>query len=232
MRSIPHPPEIRAEARRLGETTTLSCAEIAARLDVPAPTVRNWKRIDGWQRPPGAPARRPFTAEQRDAIGRMLDGGASLAEVARAVDRHPDIVARSARRHRGGAGGPGAALATEEVARLREALLAGGVVRAELLALVGRALGFATLDLISDRVLPADRRAQALARTAVTIKALPDDAPAAGVSVHDHQFGPANFEEYNALLEELAERLSAFGAEGEVDAGPREPPPAEAATAE
>ena len=227
---IPHPPEIRAEAKRLGETTRLSCAAIAAQLGIPASTARGWKRIDGWKRPPGAPTRRVLSAADCDAIARMRAGGARDADIARFANCHPDTVARAARRgsERRAADAapvarPFAASAPEEVAALRQGLLAGGLGRRELLGLVRRALALATVDLIDDRTLPPDRRAHGLARIAITIKTLPDDAPAAGAASHDHQFGPATFEETNVFLEELAQRLSAFGAGGAADGVPREP---------
>ena len=95
---IPHPPEIRAEAKRLGETTRLSSAAIAAQLGIPASTVRGWKRIDGWKRPPGAPTRRVFIDADCDALARMQAGGARNADIARVARCHPDTVARAARR--------------------------------------------------------------------------------------------------------------------------------------
>ena len=162
----------------------------------------------------------------------MRAGGARDADIARFANCHPDTVARAARRgsERRAADAapvarPFAASAPEEVAALRQGLLAGGLGRRELLGLVRRALALAlaTVDLIDDRTLPPDRRAQGLARLAITIKTLPDDAPAAGAASHDHQSGPATFEETNVFLEELAQRLSAFGAGGAADGVPREP---------
>ena len=233
---IPHPPEIRAEAKRLGETTRLSCAAIAARLEVPASTVRGWKRIDGWTRPPGAPTRRVLSEADCDAIARMQAGGARNADIAHFANCHPDTVARAARRgserratEAAPVARPFAASAPEEVAGLRQGLLADGLGRRELLGLVHRALALATVDLIDDRTLPPDRRAQGLARIAITIKTLPDDAPAAGAASHDHQSGPATFEETNALLDELTRRFADFGVAGEVDGAPGGPAAADAA---
>ena len=160
----------------------------------------------------------------------MRAGGARDADIAHIANCHPDTVARAARR--GGerraaeaapVAQPFAASAPEEVAALRQALLAGGLGKRDLLGLVRRALALATVDLIDDRTLPPDRRAHGLARIAITIKTLPDDAPAAGAASHDHQSGPATFEETNVFLEELAQRLSAFGAGGAADGVPREP---------
>jgi hypothetical protein len=227
MQLIPHPPEKRAKARWLGETTTMSCTAIAAQVEVPASTVRAWKRIDGWKRPPGAPTRRVLSAADCDAIARMQAGGARNADIARVARRHPDTVARAARRgserraaEAAPVAAPFAASAPEEVAALRQGLLAGGLGRRELLGLVRRTLALATVDLIDDRTLPPDRRAQGLARIAITIKTLPDDAPAAGAASHDHQSGPATFEETNALLEEIACRYEAFCARGEREGVP------------
>ena len=226
MQLIPHPPEKRAKARWLGETTTMSCTAIAAQVEVPASTVRGWKRIDGWKRPPGAPARRTFTDEERETIARLRACGARSVDIAHMARCHRNTVPRAARR--GGraaapAAAPFAASAPEEVAALRQGLLAGGLGKRELLGLVRQALALATVDLIDDRTLPPDRRAQGLARIAITIKTLPDDAPAAGAASHDHQSGPATFEETNVFLEELAQRLSAFGAGGPAIGVPGEP---------
>jgi transposase-like protein len=227
MRLIARPPEERAEARRLSETTAMSCAEIAARVGRPPSTVRSWKCSDGWKRPPGAPARRTFTAEQRDAVRRLHEDGASFAGIARAIGRDRDTVSRAARRRRAAGAAPAATpfaelAPPEEVAKLHAALSAGRHGKRELLGLAGCAFALAALDLMGDRTLPTDRRAEALARTLATIKALPDDAPAAGDSLHDRQSGPAACDETNALLEELARRLEAFGARGEGDGVPRD----------
>jgi hypothetical protein len=228
MQLIPHPPEKRAKARWLGETTTMSCTAIAAQVEVPASTVRAWKRIDGWKRPPGAPTRRVLSAADCDAIARLRACGARSVDIAHIARCHRNTVPRAARR--GGraaeaapAARPFAASAPEEVAALRQGLLAGGLGKRDLLGLVRRTLALATVDLIDDRTLPPDRRAQGLARIAITIKTLPDDAPAAGAASHDHQSGPATFEETNVFLEELAQRLSAFGAGGPADGVPGEP---------
>jgi uncharacterized protein YjcR len=64
MRLTPHPPDKRAQARRLGETTIMTCAEIAVEIGVPASTVRCWKQQEGWRRPPGARTRRTLSARK------------------------------------------------------------------------------------------------------------------------------------------------------------------------
>ena len=177
-----------------------------------------------------ADAARPQRRRSCDAIARMRAGGARNADIAHIAD----AIATPSRGRRGAAASgapqtprrppaPFAASAPEEVAALRQGLLAGGLGKRELLGLVRPALALATVDLIDDRTLPPDRRAQGLARIAITIKTLPDDAPAAGAASHDHQSGPATFEETNVFLEELAQRLSAFGAGGPAIGVPGEP---------
>jgi transposase-like protein len=221
MRLMPHPPEKRAEAKLLGETTDLSCTEIGARIQVAASTVRTWKREDGWRRPPGAPARRSFTAEEREAIVRLREAGASFAVIARAVGRHAGTIAHAVRRRGGAAAGPAAAplaeRAPDEVAELYETLLRG------------RACAFVAAEALIGSDPQVDRRAQALARSFATIKALPDDAPAAGAAFDNSQPGPATFDEINALLDELARRFTELGAGGDVHAAPGGPAAEDAA---
>ena len=146
MRLIPHPPEIRAEAKRLGETTRLSCAAIAAQLGIPASTVRGWKRIDGWKRPPGAPTRRVFTRRTATPWRGCAPAAPGTPTSPAFANCHPDTVARAARRgserraaEAAPVAAPFAASAPEEVAALRQGLLAGGLGKRELLGLVRRA---------------------------------------------------------------------------------------------
>lgn len=228
MRLIPHPPEKRAEAKLLGETTLLSCTEIGARIGVAASTVRTWKREDGWRRPPGAPARRSFTGEEREAIVRLREAGASFADIGRAVGRHAGTVAQAARRRRGPTAVPAAAplaeSAPEEVAELYQMLVRGGLPKREVLLLLGRACAFVAAEALIGSDPQVDRRAQALARSFATVNALPDDAPAAGAACRDdHPSGSATFEETNALLDELARRFADLGAGGDVHGAPGGP---------
>ncbi|HEX8663616.1 MAG TPA: phage terminase small subunit-related protein [Beijerinckiaceae bacterium] len=226
MRLTTHPPEKRAQAKWLGETTTLNCAEIAARVDASPSIVRTWKADDRWKRPAGAPEKRTFTRERREAIARLRGLGGTNADIARVAECSPDTVARippiPPRGAKAQAAAPAPGLAPEEAARLHEALTAEGLGRRELLRLIERALVLVAADALVGRDPLVDRRAQALARTAATVKALPDDA-AAGVSLHDQLSVPATFEETNLLLEELARRFAAFDRGGEGGAVPGEP---------
>jgi hypothetical protein len=82
--------------------------------------------------------------------------------------------------------------------------------------LAERALAVAAADALADRDLPPDRRARTMALIVASIRALPDDTPAAGVLSHDPQStGPETFDETNALLEEIARRYEAFCGRGE-----------------
>jgi hypothetical protein len=69
-----HPPEIRAEARRLYEAGTLTVEEIGARLVVHRSTLLKWAAKEGWRRSAQAAEvrgrRRPTTAKALKA-GRM-----------------------------------------------------------------------------------------------------------------------------------------------------------------
>ncbi|HEX8165424.1 MAG TPA: phage terminase small subunit-related protein [Beijerinckiaceae bacterium] len=227
MRLTTHPPEKRAQAKWLGETTTLNCTEIAARVDASPSIVRTWKANDRWKRPTGAPEKRTFAKERREAIARLRGLGGTNADIARVAECSPDTVARippvppKGAKARAAAAPPG--VASEEAARLHEALTAEGLGRRELLRLIERAFVLVAADAIAGRDPLVDRRAQALARTAATVRALPDDAPAAGDSLHDQLSVPATFEETNLLLEELARRFAAFDRGGVGGAAPGEP---------
>ncbi|MDF3060134.1 MAG: hypothetical protein K0S06_243 [Microvirga sp.] len=233
MRLITHPPEKRAQAKWLGETTPLNCAEIAARVDAKPSTVRTWKRDDKWKRPADAPERRSFTQEQRAAIGRLRGLGGTNADIARVAGCSADTIARvppvPPKGLKANAAAPLPGFAPEEAAKLHEALAGGGHAKRELAGLVARALALAAADLMSDRTLPPDRRARGMAVLVATIKALPDEPPAAGAALHDHQPGPATFEDTNALLEEIARRFADLGVAGEVDGAPGGPAAADAA---
>jgi hypothetical protein len=221
----PHPPEKRAEARRLGATTILTCTEIAARVGVAASTVRGWKREEGWKRPPGAPERRTFTKDECEAIGRLRRLGGTSADIALVSGCHADTVSKIAPIAADARAAPVAmpeaatgSFAPDDVAGLYQTLTAGGNTKRDLLRLATRALELALVEALIGRDPHADRKAQGIARHVATINTLPDEnEPAAGASSHDHQPPPATPDATNALLEELARRLEAFGARGESD---------------
>ncbi len=216
-----HPEATKAEAKKLCETTAMTYAEIGAALGgVPGPTVGAWKRREGWARPPDAIHRKPIPKEKRDVAALLRRAGVPHDQVAVLVECHPETARRLGRKAREGAAGPSAALAPELVAALREALASGGSGRRELVRLAERALAVAAADALADRDLPPDRRARTMALIVASIRALPDDAPAAGVLSHDPDTpGPASVDE-NDVLEELARRIEALGERREDDGAP------------
>jgi hypothetical protein len=196
---------------------------------VPGPTVGCWARKEGWTRPPTAIRRRPIPKDEREEAVFLRRAGVPPGEVALWADCHPET-ARRLGRELPAVGPPLADVAPELLAALQEAARIG-VGRSERLALTGRALMLVLFDLLS-REIPPERRARGVGYVAASLRlVLPDQAPAGGVFLHDRPSGPATFDEANALLEDLARRLSAFG-DGEFDAAPGEPPAPAAAAAE
>ncbi len=204
-----HPDETKAQARVLCETTIMTYEEIGAAVGVPAPTIGHWKRTEGWTRPPEALQRRPIPRKKRNAAIRLYQAGGSPDDLAEILECDRKTAQRLCHEADDGLGPP-AAFAPEEAAALQAALTGGGLDRRTLLRLAEEALARAVLQALTRRDPHA--RVQDLARTIQTIRTLPDDiGTAAGASSHDHQSGPATFDEENALLDELTRRLGAFG---------------------
>lgn len=205
-------PEVKAEVQRLVETTRLSYAEIEKRTRVSETTIRYWVRTLGWTRPTGAPTRRRFGAEESAAIGRALAAGASVRDVALIAGRHPETIRKL---HPGRGAGPAAPEAEPvpaAVAELCEALTAGGIGRDEFLRHAPQAFGVVAARALMGRDPTIHRTAQALAQAAASVIKMPASAPARG---DDPYAGPQTFEETNALIEELAQRLEAFAPQGD-----------------
>jgi hypothetical protein len=102
-----------------------------------------------------------------------------------------------------------------ELAGIEAALRGGGLVRAELLDLVGRAAALAAADALAGDPR-AEARAAALARHAATIRSLPEGARGAPAAeeTHDHGYSapgtPFTFAETERLIENIARRFEAF----------------------
>jgi transposase-like protein len=206
-------PEVKAEVRRLVEKTGLSYAEIQKRTGVSGTTIRYWVRTLGWTRPAGAPKRRRFEAEESAAIGRALAAGASVRDVALIAGRHPETIRKV---HPGRAAEPAAPEAEPvpaAVAELCETLMAGGIGRDEFLRHAPQAFGFVTVQALLGRDPHIDRTAKALAQLAASAAKM----PAAAAVPNAPYAGPATYDETNALIEELAQRLEEFAARGDDD---------------
>lgn len=207
-----YPPEVKAKARRLVEKTALTCAEIGERVGVPGPTVSGWKRTERWTRPKAAFARRrSMPKSHRAAAARMMAAGASHRDVALVMGYHPDVLRRIGAEQRAAAK-PGPEPVPAHVAALYDAWTSGEVDRDAFFRHAQQALAFVAAQAMIGRDPHANRKAQAIARAAVTIIKLPDGKPAPGASRHDHAYaGPQTYDETNALIEELAQRLAEFG---------------------
>jgi hypothetical protein len=225
-----HPPEVVARVRHLIETTTLTYADIAEETSVPSPTVGTWTRAEGWTRPPGPFRRTPIPQEHRPPAMRILAAGASHHDLAMIIGCHPEVVARLRPRRtvpaRVGEGDAGTVPAP--VAALYKALTSGAVARPDFFRHTEQALALVAGEALIAQALSPASKAQAIARAAVTMTKLPDDPAPAGASAHDVAYaGPATYDETNALIEELAQRLEEFAARGG-DEGVRDEPLARA----
>jgi transposase-like protein len=225
----PHPPEVKARVRRLVEETTATYEEIAAETRVSASSARWWARTEGWRRPDGAPTRKLFPREQRAAIMRLRAAGGSVHDIA--LGRNPEVVRRV-----GPCGAAGAAPRPEAapavpaaVEALCAALTGGPIGRDDLNGHMRQALACLVGELLPRQDLPADRKAQAIARAAAAASKLPDGPPARGASRDDDREGPATYAETNALLEEFAIRLAEFDAAEQAREALGEPVEADAA---
>jgi transposase len=211
-------PEKMDEVRRHVEGSTLTYPEIATLTGVSASTISRWKCRHKWKRPDGAFGRKPMPKDQRAAAERAMADGARYQEVAIMVGRSCDVVrqwrrAALAAVPAGAPGGRDGADPPGLVAELWDALTDRGIGRDDVLRQAPRIYGLILAQLASGDP-GAPRRAEALARTAVSFTKVPDPSgPALGASHDDPYAGPQSFDETNALLEELALRLGEWDAE-------------------
>lgn len=207
-------PEEKAAVRALVEETTLTVAAIAAAKGMPRSTVGEWIVRERWRRPDDALVRRPIPKDQHAAVQRILALGADLHDLALVMDRHPDVVRRWRARAASGAAiaaGDGAGPLPAHVAALHAALTAAAIGRDELLRHTPQALALVMAETVIAKLNP-DRKAQALARIAASVAKVPAEAPAPRACAPDDAYdGPGTYDETNALIEELADRLAEFG---------------------
>jgi hypothetical protein len=206
-----HSPEVKAAVRALVEGTEKSLAEIGAETGVGRSTVSEWTTGEGWRRPEGAFSRRPVTRAVQDAARRMLAMGVCLHDLALVMERNPDVVRRW-RPPRKAAAPPAedARAAPPQVAALYAALTTGLIGRDELLRHTPQALALVMAETVFGTLNP-DRKAQALARITASAARMPAEAPAPRAPLKDAYDGPGTYDETNALIEELAQRLAEFG---------------------
>ena len=220
-------PETMAQVQGHVEGSTLPYAEIAKLTRVSATSVSRWKCRYGWQRPPGAFERRPIPKDRCAAAKRAMEDGARYQEVAVLLDRSPDIVRRLRRPSPGAklAAAPGDADGAdplELVPELIDALTVRGLARDDVLRHAPGIFGVLCAQLLRGDA-DAPRRTEAFARAAAIFIKMPDPfGPADGAPHDDPYAGPQTFDETNALLEELAQRLEEFAARGDDEAVPGE----------
>jgi hypothetical protein len=215
-------PEKVEEVRLLVVETTKPYPEIAKLTGVAASSISRWKCRFGWQRPEGAFGRRPIPKDKCAAAKRAMADGARYQEVAVMLDRSPDIVRRLCRAAPAGAPDEGnAAEPPDLAAELWNALTASSLGRDDLLRHAPRLIGLFWAQLARGDA-SAPRRVEAMARTAAFFTKIPDPAGPAGAA-HDPYAGPQTFDETNALIEELAQRLEAFAAQGDDETVPGGP---------
>jgi hypothetical protein len=205
-------PEEKAAVRALVEETTMTVAAIADSKDMPRSTVGEWIVRERWRRPEGAFVRKPIPKDHHAAVQRMLSLGVCPDDLALVMDRDPDVV----RRWRPPRAAAIAAAAEEglplaaQAAALHAALTTAVVGRDELLRHTPQALALVMAETVIAKLNP-DRKAQALARIAAANAKMPAEAPAPRAALEDAYDGPGTYDETNALIEELAQRLAEFG---------------------
>jgi hypothetical protein len=225
--------EVVARVRELYEGMPLTHARIAAAAGVGESTVSVLAQKHGWTRCPEARTSRRLSHDQYEAILRLRDAGASARAVAAAAGCHARTVGRIAPpERRAAAFGPGAALSPgsapaaslppvpEHLADLHAALVNPGLRKAEAAPLLVRAAAALGAEALMRQDAQVERTAQALARLAERVAALPDEGPYAGAGAGDGWKGPATFEETNALLEDLARRFAGELQEAEAASEP------------
>jgi hypothetical protein len=230
--------EVVARVRELYQGTPLTHAGIAAAAGVGESTVSVLARKNGWTRCPEARTSRRLSHDQYEAILRLRDTGASARSVAAAAGCHARTVGRIASPERraaafgpapftgaecfGAAEGGFAAVpppVPEHLADLHAALMSPALHKAEAAPLLVRAAAALGAEALVRPDAQVERTAQALARLALRVAALPDEGPYAGAGANDAYRGPATSEETNAALEELARRLEAWAAKEDAGAG-------------
>ncbi|HEX8168676.1 MAG TPA: hypothetical protein VF601_23185 [Beijerinckiaceae bacterium] len=232
--------EVVARVRELYEGAPLTHARIAAAAGVGESTVSVLARKHGWTRCPEARTSRRLSHDQYEAILRLRDTGASARSVAAAAGCHARTVGRIAPPDRraaafgtGAASVPGAARSgaaaeagfaavpppvPEHLADLHAALVSPDLRKAEAAPLLVRAAAALGAEALVRPDAQVERTAQALARLALRVAALPDEGPYAGAGADDRYRGPATFDEANELLEEIARRYEAFVAREDAEA--------------
>jgi hypothetical protein len=98
-----------------------------------------------------------------------------------------------------------------QAAALHAALTTVAIGRDELLRRTPQALALVMAETVFGKLNP-DRKAQALAHIGATAAKMPADAPASRARAPEDAYdGPGTYDETNALIEELAQRLAEFG---------------------
>jgi hypothetical protein len=211
--------EVVARVRGLYEGTAMTHAKIAAETGVGASTVSVLAEREGWARHPEAKRKSRLEEERREAIMRLREAGVPAGKIAAAAGCHRNTVARIAplKPAAFSAGAPVPEQVPAHLADLHAALVSPDLRKAEAAPLLVRAAALGAEALVRPDA-QVERTAQALARLALRVAALPDEGPYAGAGIDDACRGPATFEETNALLEELARRFANLGVGGDAEA--------------
>jgi hypothetical protein len=217
-------PEVKARVRELYEGTALTHAQIAAKTGVGASTVSVLAEKWGWTRHPAAQRSPQLREWRRAAIVSLREAGAPAGLIADAAGCHRNTVGRIAPLKRAAAFGTGAAAAADappvpaHLAELHAALTKPELRKEEAAPLILRAAAALGAEALLRQDLAVERTAQALARLAERIAALPDEEPHSGAGLNDPDcWRPATFEETNILLEELARRFEVWNAKEDAE---------------
>jgi transposase-like protein len=200
-------PEVFQRTRVLVTATTTPVRDIAAEVGVSTTTVRDWTRLHGWERPPGAERLIKLPPERAGAAQRLYEGGASAEDLAGVLGCGASYIHQYAREHRWTRRPQGEAEPaplSEEVAAVEAALRDPDLSRRDLVRLIERAVALTAADVLATGAARAERRTAALGRLAAIARGMPEDpgpAPAGD---------PEYFPDANELIEEIARRFEEF----------------------
>ncbi|HEX8666581.1 MAG TPA: helix-turn-helix domain-containing protein [Beijerinckiaceae bacterium] len=218
--------EVVARVRELYEGTALTHAKIAAETGVGASTVSVIAEREGWARHPEAKRKSRLEEERREAILRLREAGVPAVKIAATAGCHRNTVARIAPLRPAAAPWPLAGVEAgpvpERLADLHAALMSPDLRKAEAAPLLVRCAAALGAEALVRPDAQVERTAQALARLALRVAALPDEGPYAAAGADDRYRGPATFDETHELIEDLVRRYEAFAAreDAEAAAGP------------
>jgi hypothetical protein len=197
--------------RVLVTTTLLPLDDIARQEKLSFRTVRDWMKMYGWRRPPGAGRVLKITPENEPAVRRLYESGAAVPDLAILLDCDASYVNQYARSHEWRRLDVVEAELNGEIAAIVAALREPAIDRGDAIRQMERAIALSAADALAGGDARLGRRVDMLGKLVGFAKSLPEDAAArrrdADADSADH------FPDANDLIEEIARRFEDFSDE-------------------